>query len=300
MRKALAMVLLLALLCGCGAQTSPAGERSLAFYYRHADGAGEGDYVSQAGALAQQQVTLGGDAGVEEVLAAYFRPPEDETLLSLFPDGTACTGTTLQKGVLTLEMNEAYAALTGYARTLAAAGLTMTLTQLDGVDAVQIRTPSGALLGRASTRWTRESFLLQDTSWLHPERTVQLYFAGANGKLQAEKRAISYEAPEELPENTLQALLSGPENQQLQTPVPSGTRALDVAVTGTLCMVVLSEEFAACDTGREEAQLAVRSVVATLCALSEIEQVQLQLQSGEDLTYCSIAQPLRPEWSWYN
>jgi len=237
---------------------------------------------------------------VEEVLEAYLQPPEDEGLVSLFPDGTICTGTKLQKGVLTLEMNEMYASLTGYARTLAAAGLTMTLTQLDSVDAVQIRTPSGALLGRASMRWTRDSFLLQDTSWLYPERTVQLYFAGANGKLQAEKRAISYESPEKIPENTVQALLDGPESEQLRSPVPAGTKLLDVQVTGTLCTVVLSEEFSACDTGREAASLAVRSVVATLCALSEIEQVQLQLQSGEELVYCSIAQPLKPEWSWYN
>ena len=300
MRKILAILLLLALLCGCGAQTIPTGENQITFYYRRADGASEESYGSETGALAEKQVTLGGDLSVEEVLEAYLPAPEDESLVSLFPDGTACTGTKLQKGVLTLEMNEAYATLTGYARTLAAAGLTMTLTQLDSVDAVQIRTPSGALLGRASTRWTRDSFLMQDTSWLYPERTVQLYFAGANGKLQAEKRAISYESPENLPENTLQALLSGAENEQLQTPVPTGTKILDVRVTGTLCTVVLSEEFSACDTGRESASLAVHSVVATLCALSEIEQVQLQLQSGEDLVYCSIAQPLKPEWSWYN
>ena len=300
MRKILAILLLLALLCGCGAQTIPTGENQITFYYRRADGASEESYGSETGALAEKQVTLGGDLSVEEVLAAYLPAPEDEGLVSLFPDGTACTGTKLQKGILTLEMNEAYATLTGYARTMAAAGLTMTLTQLGTVDAVQIRTPSGALLGRASTRWTRESFLLQDTSWLYPERTVQLYFAGTNGRLQAEKRAISYESPEDLPENTLQALLSGAENEQLQTPVPAGTRILDVRVTGTLCTVVLSEEFSACDTGRESASLAVHSVVATLCALSEIEQVQLQLQSGEDLVYCSIAQPLKPEWSWYN
>mgnify|MGYP004554088343 CR=1 FL=1 len=300
MRRILAVLLLLVLLCGCTGQMIPAGENRLTFYYRRADGADEARYGSETGALAEKQVTLGGDLSVEEVLTAYLQPPEDEGLVSLFPDGTAFTGTKLQKGVLTLEMNEAYASLTGYARTMAAAGLTMTLTQLENVDAVQIRTPSGSLLGRASTRWTRESFLLQDTSWLYPERTVQLYFAGANGKLQAEKRAISYESPEDLPENTLQALFDGPETDQLQTPVPAGTKLLDVRVTGTLCTVVLSEEFSACDTGREAASLAVHSVVATLCALSEIEQVQLQLQSGEDLVYCSIAQPLKPEWTWYN
>ena len=181
MRRILAILLLLALLCGCTGQGIPAGESQLTFYYRRADGANDESFGSETGALTEKRVTRGGDVSVEEVLEAYLQPPEDEGLVSLFPDGTICTGTKLQKGVLTLEMNETYASLTGYARTLAAAGLTMTLTQLDSVDAVQIRTPSGALLGRASMRWTRDSFLLQDKSWLYPERTVQLYFAGANG-----------------------------------------------------------------------------------------------------------------------
>ncbi len=132
-------------------------------------------------------MTLGGDVRTEDVLAAYFEEPDDETLRSLFPEGTACLGTKLQNGVLVLDMNETYAALSGYERTLAAAGLTLTLTQLDGVDAVCIKTPAGALLDKTSTRWTEDTFLLQDTSWLYPERTVQLYFAGSNGSLQPEK-----------------------------------------------------------------------------------------------------------------
>ena len=300
MRRILAILLLLTLLCGCTGQGIPAGENQLTFYYRRADGTNDESFASETGALTEKRVTLGGDVSVEDVLEAYLQPPEDEGLVSLFPDGTICTGTKLQKGVLTLEMNEMYASLTGYARTLAAAGLTMTLTQLDSVDAVQIRTPSGALLGRASMRWTQDSFLLQDTSWLYPERTVQLYFAGSNGSLQPEKRAISYQSPEELPRNTLQALLDGPENEQLHTPVPTGTRILDIRTAGALCTVVLSEEFSACDTDRETAELAVHSVAATLCALNEIEKVQLQLPDGEDLTYCSIAEPLSPDRTWDN
>ena len=141
MRRILAILLLLALLCGCTGQGIPAGENQLTFYYRRADGTNDESFASETGALTEKRVTLGGDVSVEDVLEAYLQPPEDEGLVSLFPDGTICTGTKLQKGVLTLEMNEMYASLTGYARTLAAAGLTMTLTQLDGVDAVQIRTP---------------------------------------------------------------------------------------------------------------------------------------------------------------
>ena len=79
-----------------------------------------------------------------------------------------------------------------------------------------------------------------------------------------------------------------------------GTLGYRPFFTRKLCTVVLSEEFSACDTDRETAELAVHSVAATLCALNEIEQVQLQLPDGEDLTYCSIAEPLSPDRTWDN
>ena len=165
MRRILICLLLLALLCGCTGQMLPAGKSKFTFYYRRADAQNDESYVSASGALAEKEVTLGGDVRTEDVLAAYFEEPDDETLRSLFPEGTACLGTKLQNGVLVLDMNEAYAVLSGYERTLAAAGLTLTLTQLDGVDAVRIKTPAGALLDKPSTRWTEDTFLLQDTSW---------------------------------------------------------------------------------------------------------------------------------------
>ena len=101
MRRILAILLLLALLCGCTGQGIPAGESQLTFYYRRADGANDESFGSETGALTEKRVTLGGDVSVEEVLEAYLQPPEDEGLVSLFPDGTICTGTKLQKGVLT-------------------------------------------------------------------------------------------------------------------------------------------------------------------------------------------------------
>ena len=147
------------------------------------------------------------------------------------------------EGVLTLEMNRnRNASLTGYARTLAAAGLTMTLTQLDSVDAVQIRTPLRRAARKSFHALDAGFILLQDTSWLYPERTVQLYFAGANGKLQAEKRAISYESPEDLLENTLQALIAG-QSDQLQSPVPAGTEASGRACDGNAVRLCCPKNF---------------------------------------------------------
>ena len=144
----------------------------------------------------KKEATLGGDVRTEDVLAAYFEEPDDETLRSLFPEGTACLGTKLQNGVLVLDMNEAYAALSGYERTLAAAGLTLTLSSWTALMPCISRHRLGLFWIRPRPAGQRIRFLLQDTSWLYPERTVQLYFAGSNGSLQPEKRAISYQSPE--------------------------------------------------------------------------------------------------------
>ena len=113
MRRILICLLLLALLCGCTGQMSPAGESKFTFYYRRADAQNDESYVSASGALAGKEVMLGGNVRTEDVLAAYFAEPEDETLRSLFPEGTACLGAKLQNGVLVLDMNEAYATLSG-------------------------------------------------------------------------------------------------------------------------------------------------------------------------------------------
>ena len=294
----LAAVLFAALLCGCAAgRVEQPGVNTIDFYYCQTDSR----FDNPTGALASEHVDLGStEITLAEILARYFEGPQTDTLQSIFPENTACTSVTVDDGVLTLDMNEAYASLTGVERTLAAACLTMTMEQIEFVDAVQIRTPAGIVTSQTPAKLSTDSYLLQDMSWLYPERTVQLYFVGQNGKLQAEKRAIAYQDPEALPQMTLQALIDGPENRQLHASVPTGTQIFAMRVTGNLCTVVLSEEFSACDTDTTRAELAVHSVVASLCSLSEIDQVQLRLVNGSALENCPIDAPLAPESTWYN
>lgn len=300
MRKMIALALLLALLTGCAGSVRPVEDEKVFLYYQRADAQSDESFASETGALAEEATTFSADEDPQKLLVRYLAGPETEGLATIFPEGTKCLGVKKQGETLILDMNEFYAAVSGFDRTLATAGLTLTLTQLSGVEAVSIKTPSGALLGQSGTAYRAEDFLLQDMSWLYPERTVQLYFEGPDGRLQTEKRAISYQSPSELPENTLAALLNGPEDEDLSACVPAGTQVLDVELEAKVCTVVFSEEFAACDTDRDSAEHAVHSVAATLCGLSEVERVRIRLASGEDLTYCSIAEILTPERAWYN
>lgn len=297
-RRWLALALLLALLCACAAR--PADEEStINLYYRRQSAQAENAFQAETGALAAETTTFAPDTAPQTLLDRYLRGPRSETLASIFPEGLGCTCAGVEDGVLTLEVSEAFSQLSGVSRTLALAGLTLTLTQLDGVEALELQAPGNALSGQNQTRWTRADFLLQDTSWQHPERVVQLYFAGQSGALCAEVRTISYLSQELLPQSALEALLQGPESQELSACIPAGSEILDISLSGTLCTVTLSMEFSACDTDRTRAALAVRSIAATLCSLSEIEQVQLVIDGVDDLQYYSIAAPLSPESSWY-
>ena len=205
---------------------------------------------------------------------------------------------TQENGVLTLTFNDAFSSLSGVDLSLAAAALTMTLTQIDGVDGVSIHGRSAILSGDWQTVFTAEDFLFQDTALVHPEYAVQLYFLDAADRLTAQRRVLSCDDRSQLPELALNALLAGPGEVGLTGAVPAGTQLADVSLEGALCTVVLSEDFAACDTDEASAQAAVRAVVLTLCSIEPVERVQLRLLGGAGLQYCAIDAPLAPEPSW--
>ena len=89
---------------------------------------------------------------------------------------------------------------------------------------------------------------------MHPEYAVQLYFLDAGGNLTAQRRVLTCDDRSQLPELAMDALLAGPDEPGLTCAVPAGTQLADVSVDGALCTVVLSEEFAACDTDEASAQ----------------------------------------------
>ena len=146
--------------------------------------------------------------------------------------------------------------------------------------------------------FTADDFLLQDGSAVHPEYAVQLYFLDSGGNLTAQRRVLTCDDRSQLPELAMDALLAGPDEPGLTCAVPAGTQLADVSVDGALCTVVLSEEFAACDTDEASAQAAVHSVVLTLCSIEPVERVQLQLLGGAGLQYCAIDASIAPDSAW--
>lgn len=130
--RLLAVLLAACMLCSCSAPVYPRStdEPQLQFYYCTGEGADTG-----IGALAARPVSVP-DERPDAVLQQYLTAPAGEGFS--LPDGlsSSCAFDSCEDGTLTLLLDET--APEGLPASLAAACLTLTMTQLDGVDRVRL------------------------------------------------------------------------------------------------------------------------------------------------------------------
>ena len=79
------------------------------------------------------------DPGVEDLVDALLSGPTQSGLSSPFPAGLSLQSWELSDGLLTLNFSEQYGGLTDISLTLADYCLVLTLSQVEGVDTVQIQ-----------------------------------------------------------------------------------------------------------------------------------------------------------------
>ena len=100
-------------------------------------------------------------------------------------------------------------------------------------------------------------------------------------------------------EPTLEALLRYDGGNGLMRCIPAGTKLLSLRLENGTCTVDLTGEFLEGCTDAQEEAYAVRSVIATMCALPEIDSVEI-LVEGLEPSYCdgSLALAHRIEAAW--
>lgn len=283
------LLLAACLLCGCAASVHVRSESTpqLQFYYCTGDRTDAG-----IGALAARPASVP-DEDPAAVLQQYLTAPAEEGFS--LPDGlsSSCTFASCEDGTLTLLLDET--APDGLPASLAAACLTLTMTQLDGVERVRLMRTQR----QTEATYTADQFLLYDASADQPEYAVRLYYPDRDGLLTAREAIVRTADPEQLPLLALQALVGRGVPANLSRPIPYRTQVLDLSVTNGSASVVLSEDFMSCDVSAQRAANAVRSIAATLCALGGITAVQLSVIGETGLTYYDISQPITPQADWY-
>lgn len=134
MKRLLALLLALALLLPCAACGGSAEPDGLRLYFV--------TQTREHGQVLQSQPYAGQDQpGPEELLNTLLAGPDRDGLISPFPKGTALEGWAWDaedSGCLWVWFTEPYSTLTGLSLTLADYCVVLTLSQLPGVESVEI------------------------------------------------------------------------------------------------------------------------------------------------------------------
>lgn len=116
------------------------------------------------------------------------------------------------------------------------------------------------------------------------EVEVLLYFADANiVNLSSEKRI--FKNNDSLAESVVQAIIDGPEDKDLCTLLPADTEIISVSVSGNLCTVDLNDEFTNFTGGTSMENLAVYSVVNSICSIDGISRVKINIEGNKNAMF---------------
>lgn len=276
MRKYVSFLLALFLLCGC---TPPAdsGRTVKTVYHTTADAL-----------LAPQEVTIG----------VLEQAPEIERLFSIVNElqiAEYCNTVKLESfslvgNTLALQLSSDYASLTGLPRTVCDGALTLTFCDLPYISTVILRSNG------TERTLTRDDFLLSLPVHSSQEE-VKLYFA-KDSVLAYETHTYPYRTEEEFLRMVTEALLAGPRSDALVSPIPVGTRLLEVTKEDAVCTVDVSAEFLALAEHTEESErLCLFSLVNTVAHASDAEQVRILIdgESVSGFTHYDLTQAIQPE-----
>ena len=274
-----ALLLLVLLLAGCARLRSEPNGLSMDFYYQAADA----EFDSPTGALGVEVRTFEGTQWptFDEILNIYFQGPRESGLLSPFPAELECLSTSLDDGVLTVILSDAFSSLTGINHSIASACLTNTLTQFQNVTGVCLETDADPESEKDTVVLANSDFVLQDIGAINTETTVRVYFADSNGRyLVASDRTGYFTEAAQIPAFVIQQLISGPTESGQLAVMPEGTVLRDINVDGSgNCTVNLSSEFLLNKPATELMErMTILSIVNSLTEVDSIKTVSFLVE----------------------
>ena len=110
---------------------------------------------------------------------------------------------------------------------------------------------------------------------------INLYFADENiMNLKAEVKSI--DVNDDIASEIAKAVIKGPESEELYALIPSETKVLSSVISDDgLCTLNLSKEFCEFDGGSYMENMAVFSLVNSLCSYEKIKSVKINVEGDE-------------------
>ena len=280
-RLTLLLAALALLLAACAAPPEETGADGYELYYTVWPGEEGGDAIRACRIQLADSISPDTGALAEELLTQLLASPALDGLRSPFPAGTKLQKVSVAGGRATVDLSEQYAQLSGIDLSVADCCVTLTLTQLTGINAVRVTVNGRELPYRKTQLLTAADALLSGRGDALRPINVLLYFLDTQtGLLRAQAQTLALYEGQSRASAVLDALLRGPEDDDgLRALLPEHFSVLSSRVDDGICYVNLS---AAAPLPEDEAlrALAVESLAHSILSLSGVNEVQF-LVDGE-------------------
>lgn len=167
---------------------------------------------------------------------------------------------------------------------LCRAALTKTMTQIQGVDYVNIYSGEQPLMdssGNPVGMLSASDFMdnISDVN-AYEKSELTLYFADASGQhLQAETREVMHSINTSMERLVVEQLLEGPETEGLKSTIPPDARLLNISVTDNVCYLNFDSAFLN-NTLDVADEIPIYSIVDSLTQLTAVNRVQFSVNGS--------------------
>lgn len=244
-------------------------------------------------------------SGPAYLLEQLLTPPSGSGLAAPLPSGTRIRAVRVEDGLCTVDLSAEFENRRFYSRRaqlLSLFSIVNTLTELDGIDRVEISV-DGDLLIRYGALTISEP-LVRDTRFIGPVRTalgetdasVYLCHGSEGGLLEIPVRlrrtnAVTHE------ELLMKVLLEDEGRNGLSSKIPAGTELNHIELRGEICHVDLSAAYLSAPA---DLPWSGRVIAATLCSSEGISGVRITVDGAIPEGFDSgLFGLLVPEKDWY-
>ncbi len=144
-------------LCSCASSRQP--EIPVNYYYAMR----QIEYGCETGVVAAEaREAKGHTQDYTYLLAQYLKGPRDDKYISPFPAGTSLESFEIYNNIAHITLSMHLSLLTGAELTVACVCITKTVTEMTGINSVQISAQNGLLDGESYVEMTNNSFVFSD------------------------------------------------------------------------------------------------------------------------------------------
>ena len=276
------------LLAGCGEGeapvSDPASGRYLIYYLN----------ASITKLVPQVYETETKDKGelVKELMEQFLNVPKDLDCQPGLTDRVTYQGSRQEEQVLYLYFDMNYTAMKAEREILCRAALTRTLTQIEGIDYINIYCGDQPLMDRQGNpvgMLSSTDFIMNTSNVNAYEKTeLTLYFAdGDGGKLVQEKREVVHNINTSLEQLIVEQLIDGPEQEGHFATLPADLKILNLTVNDSVCYINFDSTFLNVKPELNE-YIPIYSIVNSLCELTTVTKVRILVNGSQDVMFRDV------------